>query len=408
MESVAERVCAAVDAERVANLTLALCRIRSYTGETRAATDYYLGVLGEMGLAVRTWDDRPRAPVVLARLPGVGGGPSLEINAHIDTIPMDHRPAEIRDGHVYGRGAFDMKGGLAAATEAARAIQAAGVRLKGDLLLSTYGMHELPVGHGEGLIERVASGIHGDAAIVTECGSDVLPVAGVGQAMVEITIRREGVVAHENSTPAGTPHPIYAGARLVALIEARNNELAATTRVPYAGPESFFVGEFHAGDFFNRFPVEARIVGTRRYAPGRRYEEVRAEVQALCDRVAAETNTRIDLVMTRARDGFLVDERDPLVLALRGAYQAVTGDELPLGGAALGGRCLHLQPDRRYPGALPRPRRLGPPRRRGGRADRRVGAGGARARPDGAGLLRGGRGGQYASRRVRGVGGVRQ
>jgi acetylornithine deacetylase/succinyl-diaminopimelate desuccinylase-like protein len=327
-----ERVIAAVDEQRVANLTLDLCKIRSYTGDTQEATDHYIGVLRRMGLEVEVYEDFPRTPSVVARLRGAGGGSSLELNAHMDTIPLGHRPAEIHDGHVYGRGATDMKGGLAAATEAIRAIQAAGVRLKGDLLVSTHGLHELPGGHGEDLIARVSRGIHGDAAIVTECGSDVLPVAGVGQAMYEITIRRPGEVTHENSTPAGTPHPIVAGARLVALIEARHQELTATTSIPYAGPESFFVGEFHSGDFFNRFPVEARVVGTRRYAPGRRFEEIQAEIEALCRRIEQETGTSVELKLTKARDGFLIDERDPLVLAVRAAYQRVTGRELPLGG----------------------------------------------------------------------------
>jgi len=48
--------------------------------------------------------------------------------------------------------------------------------------------------------------------------------------------------------------------------------------------------------------------------------------------VAAETGTQVDLKLTKARDGFIVDERDPLVLAVRAAYQRVTGKELPLGG----------------------------------------------------------------------------
>ena len=331
-ETLEGRVIAAVDDQRVANLTLDLCRITSYTGDTQAATDAYLGVLREMGLEIEVFDEFPRAPSVVAWLRGAGGGPSLELNAHMDTIPMAHAPAEIRDDHVYGRGATDMKGGLASATEAIRAIQATGARLRGDLIVSTHGLHELPDGHGQDLTARVARGIHGDAAIVTECGSDVLPVAGLGQAMFEITISRPGEVTHENSTPPGTPHPIYAGARLASLIEARNRELAATTSVPYAGPESFFVGEFHAGDFFNRFPVTARLVGTRRWAPRRRFEEIQAEVEALCRQVEQETGTRVDLKLTKARDGFLVDENDPLVLAVRDAYQRVTGQDLPLGG----------------------------------------------------------------------------
>ena len=50
------------------------------------------------------------------------------------------------------------------------------------------------------------------------------------------------------------------------------------------------------------------------------------------DQVEAETGARVDLTLTKGRDGFLVDERDPLVLAVRDAYQRVTGRELPLGG----------------------------------------------------------------------------
>ena len=58
-----------------------------------------------------------------------------------------------------------------------------------------------------------------------------------------------------------------------------------------------------------RHPVEARLVGTRRYAPGRRFEEVRTEIETLCRQVEAETGARVDLTLTKGRDGFLVDER---------------------------------------------------------------------------------------------------
>ena len=95
MSNAAERVMAAVEAERVARLTLDLCRIRSYTGDTRAATDSFLDVLRGMGLAIQVFDEFPGTPSVVATLPGVGGGRSLELNAHMDTIPLDHRPAEI-------------------------------------------------------------------------------------------------------------------------------------------------------------------------------------------------------------------------------------------------------------------------------------------------------------------------
>jgi acetylornithine deacetylase/succinyl-diaminopimelate desuccinylase-like protein len=331
-DSVVQAVLDHVDARRVGELALNLVKIRSYTGETVEATDYYVDVLRGMGLQVEVFRDYPRSPSVVARLKGDGTGPSLELNAHVDTIPVEHAgPAEIRDGILYGRGATDMKGGLAAITEAAQAILDAGARPKGDLLLSTHGLHELPTGHGEDLIARVRRGVHGDAAIVAECGSDTLPIVGLGMAMFEVNIRREGEVTHENSTPSGTPHPILAGARLVSLFEKRGAELARNV-VPYAGPESLFVGEIHGGDFYNRFPGSCRIVGTRRWAPWESFESARADVESMCQQVATEFGLTVKLEMEKTRDGFQVSEDDRLAQVVRGAYQRVTGTELPFAG----------------------------------------------------------------------------
>jgi acetylornithine deacetylase/succinyl-diaminopimelate desuccinylase-like protein len=331
LDTTARAVLDSVDANRVASLALDLVRIRSYTGETIEATEFYVDRLRRSGLSVEVYRDFPRSPSVVGRLAGRARHPALELNAHVDTIPVDHRPAEIRDGVLYGRGATDMKGGLAAITEAAWAIQDARVQLGGDLLVSTHGRHELPTGRGEDLVARVKHGVHGDAAIVAECGSHTLPIVGLGMAMWEITIRRDGDVDHENSTPRDTPHPILAGARLVRLIEERARILAENV-VAYAGPESLFVGEFHGGDFYNRFPNVCRIVGTRRWAPEVRFEDTHDELQELCDRVAREYGLRVELAMQKTRDGFRVAEDDRLVKVVRDAYQKVTGHELPFAG----------------------------------------------------------------------------
>jgi acetylornithine deacetylase len=331
LDRIAQSVVDLVDERRVANFALELVKIRSYTGETLEASEFYVDALRRTGLTVDVYPDYPRTPSIVGRLKGSGGGRSLELNAHIDTIPVDHAPAEIRDGVLYGRGATDMKGGLAALTEAAWALQDAGVSLQGDLLLSTHGLHELPVGHGEDLIARVRRGIHGDAAIVAECGAHILPIVGLGAGMFEITLSRPGEVDHENSTPRDTPHPILAGARLVTLLQERNLSLSQYI-VPFAGPESLFVGEFHGGDFYNRFPNVCRVTGIRRWAPEHNFEDARAEVAAICERVAEEYGLTVDLSMAKTRDGFRVDENDRLVQVVRDAYKGVTGQVLPFAG----------------------------------------------------------------------------
>ena len=330
-DAAVQRALGMVDAQRVAELTLDLVRIRSYTGETVAAAEFYADHLSKLGLEVQVLRDFPRTPQVVARLRGTGRGPTLELNGHLDTVPIEHSEPRIADGAVFGRGAADMKGGLAAEVEAVRCLMEAGVRLRGDLLLTAHGLHEAPTGHGEDLSARMRRGPKGNAAIIAEGASDALLIAGLGMGIFEITISRPGQAIHENSAPPGTPHPILAANRLVTLIQERAAELARVA-LPYLGAESFFIGVFQSGDFYNRLPVSCRIVGTRRYAPEKSFDEVKAELEGLARRVEAETGAGVRVDFTKTRDGFRLAEDAAIVAALRAAYAEVAGRELPLQG----------------------------------------------------------------------------
>jgi len=325
-----------VNAERLQQATLDLVRIRSYTGDTREVAAAYARHLEQIGLEVEVLRDFPNAPCVVARLRGAGGGPTLEFNGHLDTVPVDHPAPHVADGRIFGRGSADMKGGLAAMAEAARVLAESGRRLKGDLLLVAHGLHEAPDGHGEDLLDLVRRGIKGDAVIITELASDTLPVVGLGQAAFDFTITRPGESSHELLTPPGTPHPILAAVRLVNLIQARHAELAKIP-IPYVGPESFFVGIFQGGDFYNRWTNACKVMGTRRYGPENSYATVLAELRAIAAQVEQETGARVALNLIPVRDGFRVAENEALVVALREAYREVTGRELPLVGSRMVG-----------------------------------------------------------------------
>jgi acetylornithine deacetylase/succinyl-diaminopimelate desuccinylase family protein len=103
------------------------------------------------GLEVQRWIEDGRYPVVAGHLAGSGGGRSLAINGHIDVVPVGdtsawmHDPwaGEIADGRLWGRGAADMKGGVAAAMMAARALREAGLMLAGDLWLHVVADEEV-------------------------------------------------------------------------------------------------------------------------------------------------------------------------------------------------------------------------------------------------------------------------
>ncbi|MGH2888361.1 MAG: M20 family metallopeptidase [Solirubrobacteraceae bacterium] len=112
-------------------------------------------------------------PQLIATLPGSGGGRSLLFNGHIDAVsaePLDEWTSppfepEVRDGRLYGRGACDMKGGVAAMTFAAQTLAEAGVQLAGDLIVATNTDEESSGAGGSALVAR---GLRADAGIVTE------------------------------------------------------------------------------------------------------------------------------------------------------------------------------------------------------------------------------------------------
>ena len=132
-------------------------------------------------------------PQLVARFPGAGEGMSLLYNGHIDAVSVEpieqwtSNPfqAEVRDGNLYGRGSCDMKGGIAAMTFAAEVLAGLGVRLAGDLLVTTNTDEE---SSGAGGLALVLNGIKADAGIVTEpTGFDVW-ISCRGTSYAEITV----------------------------------------------------------------------------------------------------------------------------------------------------------------------------------------------------------------------------
>ena len=321
-----------ISADRAARLTLDLVSIPSPTGDTVRVSERFASELETLGMEVELYPKFPQTPVVIGRLRGSGSGPTLILNGHLDTVPVPHAPAERRAGRVYGRGAIDMKGPLAAGVEAVRAARDAGLCFAGDVVLCAHGLHEAPGGHAEDLIAALDEGaVTGDAAIVLEVGHDDLPLAGLGSGIYQAHFRRPGSVTHELMTPAGTPHPAGAAAEAVRALQVFNSRLAQAP-LSDIGPETVFIGQVHCGDFFNRFPNHAWIEGTRRYAPGKNTEACRKELLELLEPIARQAGLELELTIECVRDGFRIAPHHPLVRAVREAYASEMGRELPFTG----------------------------------------------------------------------------
>jgi acetylornithine deacetylase/succinyl-diaminopimelate desuccinylase-like protein len=321
-----------VDADRLRDLTLELVEIASPTGDTAEVARRYAQRLEEIGMEVEVLDEVfPATPIVIGRLRGGEPGPSVVLNGHLDTVPIPHDPARIENGAVFGRGSADMKGALACAAEAARVLKQSGP-FPGELVIVAVGMHEAPGGRGEDLTWLLREhGFRSDFAVVCELSGDKLIVAHMGQATVEITITRPGMVTHELQTPKGTPHPITAAGRVIEVLRASTEELAAVDH-PWVGAETYFLGEVHSGDFYNRYPTTCRLVGTRRWAPGNTLAEVDAEFRALLAPIAQETGCTIDLELRLVRGSYSIDPAHRLAVALQEGYRDVTAETLELTG----------------------------------------------------------------------------
>jgi len=324
-----------VDAERLRDLTLELVQVDSPTGDTAEVARLYAQRLAEIGMEVEVLDEVfPATPIVIGRVRGGRPGPTVVLNGHLDTVPIPHAAPRVDDGLIYGRGSADMKGALACAAEAARIVRASG-SFPGELVVLATGLHESPGGRGEDLAWLLQEhGFTADAVVVCELGGDSFIAAHTGCATFEIVVSRSGEATHELKTATGTPHPILAAGKVIDAISARSGELAAVEH-PLVGSDTYFLGEVHGGDFYNRFPTTCRLVGTRRWAPGSTIADADREFRALLACVACETGCGIDLDLRLVREAYEIDPDNPLSLALRRGYADVTGLELHITGGKL-------------------------------------------------------------------------
>jgi acetylornithine deacetylase/succinyl-diaminopimelate desuccinylase-like protein len=136
-----------IDERRLVELALRLVSTPSFTGSEQPAAELMRDELADLGLRVQWQQVEDERANVLGTWEGAGGGPTLMLNGHLDTSysgrePWLHgipgfQPAGFeRDGRIYGLGISNMKGALCCYVEAVRALQEAGVRLKGDLMIA--------------------------------------------------------------------------------------------------------------------------------------------------------------------------------------------------------------------------------------------------------------------------------
>lgn len=326
-----DRLRFALDPKRLVATAVSLVEVPSPTGSAGDVSDRLQSILEADGFTV----ERPaagyeKAPAVVCRFDSGAPGPVVQFNGHLDTVHLPFVPPRVDNGRLYGSGASDMKGGIAAAVEALRMLRETGLLTAGSILLTGHDLHEAPWGDGTQVDGLIDAGHVGDVVLLPEYNADILPVIGRGQAVLQATITRAGEPVHEVLGGIEQPNVINAGAMLISRLAEWDQEVSVRTH-PVAGRESVFVGHATGGQMFNQSPNRFFIEGTRRWLPGSDVAATRAQYLALCEEVALATGTTVEPVFQFVRDSFQLDPEDRFVAAFQSAIRTAGGTDLPTG-----------------------------------------------------------------------------
>jgi acetylornithine deacetylase len=287
-----------------------------------------------------TWiEDVPGRPSVVGVAKGTGGGRSLMFNGHIDTVTLagyDGDPLDpvIADGRLYGRGSFDMKGGVAAMMVAAARAARAGLR--GDVLVACVADEE----HASFGTEQVAARFRADAAIVTEPSHLKLTIAHRGFAWFEVAVI--GRAAHGSLPEAGIDAIARAGHVLVA-IEALDRRLRSAETHPLLRWGSVHASTIRGGQEMSSYPAECVIGLERRTLPGETPAAMEAEMRALLEDIASRVpDFRYELRPGLHRPAFETPADAAIVRGVSAAGAAVMGSAPALRGEPFWTDCAIL------------------------------------------------------------------
>ncbi|HEY8987420.1 MAG TPA: ArgE/DapE family deacylase [Candidatus Limnocylindrales bacterium] len=350
----AARAAATVDRAALIAELQALVRIPSVTGSEEAIQKDLAARLAAAGMRVETPSPEPAAiradpawpgeetvrtalPLVVGRL-GRSGGRRLVLSGHVDVVPPgdlttwteDPWSGEIRDGRLYGRGACDMKGGVAAILAAIRALVASGAadRLGGELVVAFVPGEE---DGGQGTLAAIRAGVTGDLAIITEPSNLDIVVAHAGAITFRLTVpgraahasqRREGVSALDN---------LFTILKALEADETRRNAAESDPLMTALGlPYPTVVGIVSGGEWASN--VLDRVVADGRYgvrlgqSPADAAADLRAAIDAAnaADPFLRDHPASVEIVGGQFGSGRVPSDH-PLPIGLAHAVEGITG-----------------------------------------------------------------------------------
>lgn len=277
----------------------------------------------DRSLDVRIVDADGR-PSVVAVARGSGGGRSLILNGHLDTVGVEgmadpFRP-RLEDGRMYGRGTIDMKASVAAMmVTLARVLR---LPLSGDVIMTAVADEEA---YSVGTTAVLDAGVTADAAIVTEPTGGNIVVAHKGFVWADVVSL--GRTAHGSRPAEG----IDAITKMGAFLQGLDNlqaELEERTGDPLLGPGSVHASVIRGGREMSSYPATCHLGVERRTVPGETAGSVIAELEDIAERCRrADPDFRARIELTFERRPFSIDGGHAFVQLVKGVAARTSGRE---------------------------------------------------------------------------------
>jgi acetylornithine deacetylase len=322
-----------IDSEYIIQALSDLVRINSVnpslspSGKGEAEIGAYVAeLLTDLGLSVTTFVIEPGRVNVVGVLKGTGDGRSLLLNAHMDTVGVegmviDPLGAEIREGRLYGRGAQDMKGSLAAMMGAAKALVDGRIDLAGDFLVTAVADEEHASIGADDLVQHITA----DAAIVTEPTD--LTLCRAHRGLIWYDVETFGKAAHGSRFNEGIDANMRMG-RFLAQLDKLEQELRQRPPHPLVGPPSLHAARIQGGTEINTYAAQCLLQIDRRTSPGETETQATAELQAIIDRLAGDDSTfKATCKPILEREPFEVESAVQIVQVLEEAITHQTGSK---------------------------------------------------------------------------------
>jgi acetylornithine deacetylase len=303
----------AIDRERLVEDLQALIRIPSVTGSEEAVAGWAEQALRALGLAVEVvqpdldvlradpdWpgDEMARTslPVVIGRV-GPTGARRIILSGHLDVVPpgdpatwtSDPWAGDVRDGRLFGRGACDMKGGVASILGAIRALGTSGdlERLDGELVVAFVPSEE---DGGQGTLAAIRAGVTGDLAIIPEPSNLDVVVAHAGAITFRLSVPGRAAHASQRREGVSALDKLFVLLRALEADEARRNEAETDPLMTALGlPYPTIVGIVRGGEWASTVLDRVTVDGRYGVRLGQSATDAEAELRA-CLAAACEAD----------------------------------------------------------------------------------------------------------------------